>query len=239
MIPSAKQTQPQEFIQLLLIPSLVFFSLMFIFEHFQLDLYFADGLYQLEGATSGWPLRDAWFTRHIMHDSIHDIVVTFAILLLFTIIASFKINRLKPARTGLIYLLLTMLITTIIVGILKKVTHVNCPWDLIRYGGLQPYVDTFSALPTNVKPGQCFPGGHATSGYGWIGIFFICRLYWPQWQYWALSAILLFGFSLDIDQQTRGAHFASHGLWTLAISWWVSCLAYLLFLKTKVTISNK
>ncbi|MCF1430457.1 MAG: phosphatase PAP2 family protein [Shewanella sp.] len=123
----------------------------------------------------------------------------------------------------------------LIVGGLKIVTHVNCPWDLLRYGGSQPYVPTFQALPDNVKPGRCFPAGHAAGGYAWVALFFFAKVYRPELRWWGLGAALLLGMIFDVAQQLRGAHFVSHGLWSLMIAWWVASLGYLVWLKRRVT----
>ncbi|MCY1448479.1 hypothetical protein D9M71_651480 [compost metagenome] len=46
----------------------------------------------------------------------------------------------------------------------------------------------------------------------------------PQWRWPALAAALAVGAAFGIAQQLRGAHFLSHDLWSLAISWAVAAL---------------
>ena len=226
-----------DWIKLLLLPSLCFFFVAWFINYTEFDLKVADFLYGWEGGEylHQWPLRNAFLERYILHDYGHHLVVIAAISLLFITISSRYIIALTPYKNGFLYLLLSFIITVVIVGILKKTTHVNCPWDLIRYGGLQPLVGTFDALPSNVKPGHCFPGGHATGGYGWIGLFYFCRMYFPKWRWLALLIVLGLGITFDVTQQLRGAHFLSHGMWTLAISWWICTLLYLLYFK-KITL---
>ncbi|BDM65073.1 hypothetical protein NFHSH190041_25250 [Shewanella sp. NFH-SH190041] len=217
-----------EWVKFIILPGLVFFVVMGAIELFRLDIWLADNLFRWEGgAAGGWPLRHGFMEQIVLHDWGHKLVVVMALVLLFATVSAWKWRKLRPYRHGLLYLLLSFLLTVIVVGILKKYTHVNCPWDLLRYGGDQPYVPTFSALPDYVHPGRCFPGGHATGGYGWIGLYFFAKMYFPRWRWAGLAFALVMGAVFDWDQQLRGAHFLSHGLWTLAISWAIAALLYL------------
>lgn len=223
--------------RLLFFPTVVFLIIAWLINHFEFDLTVADYLYHWEGGNMShqWPLRNAFLEKVVLHDYGHHLVVISAVLLLFSTILSGKISWLKPYQKGLVYLLASFVVTVVLIGILKKMTHVNCPWDLLRYGGTQQFIGTFEPLPLNVKPGHCFPGGHATGGYGWIGLFYFCRMYFPKWRWRVLTAVLFVGVIFDMTQQLRGAHFLSHGLWTLAISWWISTLLYLVFYKKLMT----
>ncbi|MGI2259866.1 phosphatase PAP2 family protein [Shewanella sp. GXUN23E] len=228
---SVQTDMKDEWVQYLLLPSLVFALVMGLLEWSQGDLLLADGLYRLQSATDGWPLRDSFWAKTVMHKGGHDFVVILAVGLLITCGLSVKRESLKEIRPGLIYLLSCFVLTVLIVGALKAVTHVNCPWDLLRYGGSEPYIPTFESLPDGVKPGRCFPGGHAAGGYGWVALFFFAKVYRPGLRWWGLAGALLLGVSFDVAQQLRGAHFVSHGLWSLMIAWWVASLGYLLWFR--------
>ena len=96
---------------------------------------------------------------------------------------------------------------------------------LLRYDGAQPYVPIFEfAAPKNL--GKCFPAGHASAGYSLVSLYFLAKhSAWPSPHIWLLGALFL-GLILDIDQQLRGAHFLSHGLWTLIIAWATTLLMF-------------
>ncbi|WP_434355390.1 phosphatase PAP2 family protein [Parasalinivibrio latis] len=213
----------------LIAPVLLFLLFAWIIEHTGLDLKLADFLFHLEGGIKGqgWPLRDAFITKNILHGVGHDLVVVIGVIALVLAGLSWKLPVLKPYRHGLLYIVLCFAMSTLIVGLLKSLTHVNCPWDLTRYGGSQPFVPTFSELPEGVKQGRCFPGGHASGGYGWVCLFFLAKMYRPRLRYVGFAAALVVGLTFDIDQQLRGAHFLSHGYWTLGISWMVAAVLYL------------
>src|SRR3546814_397850 len=82
----------------------------------------------------------------------------------------------KPAwqswRRPLLYLALAVLLSTSVVAWMKSWTHVDCPWDLVGFGGTRSYHDLLAALPAHVPHGHCFPAGHASAGYAWVALFF-------------------------------------------------------------------
>ena len=133
------------------------------------------------------------------------------------------LTRFFPAiaawRKGLLYLVASTLLAGVVINILKEFTHVDCPWDLLRYGGDRPYVPIFSAHPGNFEAGACFPAGHASAAYAWLGVYYFCLILLPRWRFRALAAVLGAGLLFGFSQQLRGAHFLSHDLWTLGICW--------------------
>lgn len=76
----------------------------------------------------------------------------------------------------------------------------------------------FGAVPALPGPGRCFPGGHASSGFAVMALFF---LFYPQrprlaWCCWCGGIAL--GMLMGFGQIMRGAHFLTHNLWA---GWWV------------------
>lgn len=121
----------------------------------------------------------------------------------------------------------------LVVGVLKATSAHSCPWDLVEFGGKAVSYPLFGAVPLNSGPGRCFPGGHASSGFSALALFFLfypqrARLAWACW--WAALAV---GMVMGFGQIMRGAHFLSHNLWA---AWWVwltqcvtfGCVTYLL-----------
>ncbi len=233
---SATNTYRSEIWSLLILPSLLFALFNLLSEWGEWDLKLSLWWFELESGTpeSGWPWRHSFIPDTLLHGGGHDLVVAIAVIVMVLIGLSWKVPRLTAARVPLSYLLLCFLLTVLLVGVLKSLTHVNCPWDLLPFGGSQIYVPTFSFLPDDVTPGRCFPGGHAAGGYGWIALFFVARVYCPRLRWVALVAVLLLGGSFDLAQQLRGAHFMSHGLWSLMIAWWIAASLYLLWFKRAV-----
>ncbi|MDW3560687.1 phosphoesterase [Enterobacter cloacae] len=113
---------------------------------------------------------------------------------------------------------LLMGLGTLVVGVLKSLSHHSCPWDLVEYGGKAVSYPLFSSAPADSGPGRCFPGGHASSGFMVMGLFFAFWRESPRlaWSFVAFGVVL--GLAMGFGQVMRGAHFFSHNLWA---GWWV------------------
>src|SRR3546814_17437010 len=101
---------------------------------------------------------------------------------------------------------------------MKSWTHVDCPWDLVGFGGTRSYHDLLAALPAHVPHGQCFPAGHASAGHAWVALLFFFGRTRPQWRWQELDAGLCAGLVLRFSQHHLGAHFTSHDTWTMMVS---------------------
>lgn len=188
------------------------------------DLLLGDLVFRLQG--SQWQMRDAWLTNQLIHDQGRNLVAVLLIALLAAIALSHLKQSVRPYRKGLYYVLVSALITVAIVNLMKEYSALDCPWDLARYGGEKTFISLFDPRITGQSPGACFPAGHASGAYCWLGLFFLARHFRPQWRFKALGGVLTLGVIFGIAQQLRGAHFISHDLWTLYISWMSACLCY-------------
>jgi len=215
----------------LIIPLIAFALLAWLFEQRQLDLVVADWLYQLEGGR--WALRRSFIFSTILHHDAAQLVKIMALFILVLAVASSKVAKLKPYRQGLWYLALALPVSTLLVGAGKILTHVDCPWDLLRYGGDHPYLKLFEMRTESQSGGRCFPAGHASGGYTMVAFYFFFLQIKPSWRFYGLGIGLACGLLFGITQQMRGAHFISHDLWTLAICWLNSLVWYLIFFKNK------
>ena len=104
---------------------------------------------------------------------------------------------------------LLMGLGALVVGVLKSISHHSCPWDLVEYGGKAMSYPLFSAVPTDSGPGRCFPGGHASSGFMVMGLFFAFWRERPRlaWSFVALGVLL--GLAMGFGQVMRGTFFLS------------------------------
>lgn len=209
------------------LPLVAFTVLAAVLEATSIDLWLADHLFAWEGGK--WSLRDSWLTRDLIHEDGRRLVTILAVALLLFLFDSHFHPRLKRFRPGLWYLLASAVTAGVLINVLKELTHVDCPWDLTRYGGEFPYVKKF--LPHPGAHGACFPAGHASAGYAWFGLYYFALMYAPRWRWLALAVVMALGLVFGIGQQLRGAHFLSHDLWTLGLCWLAATAVYLAFAK--------
>ncbi len=189
------------------------------------DQWLADQLYRLEGHR--WALQNAWVTTHLIHKGGKWLSAFATLLALVACFHAWRHARWRSWRWPLLYLVLAVGLGTGMVSLLKSLTHMDCPWDLTRYGGLREYVGLFAARPTDMPRGVCFPAGHASAGYAWVSLYFFALMVRPAWRWRGLAVGLLAGAVFGFAQQLRGAHFLSHDLWTLMTCWTVALGLYL------------
>ena len=181
------------------------------------------------GTASGFPLRDVWFLEHVLHDAWRQLFVGLYLLMWVWALwpTPWNLPRLVamvlPRRERLTLALLVAL-SLLAVNLVKNASQTSCPWDLQTFGGSARYVSHWSLWQgSDGGSGRCFPGGHASSAFAFLGL---C-LPWllpptgtqraPVVGRWWLVALLLAGLIAGGVQTVRGAHYPSHTLWTLLI----------------------
>lgn len=212
------------YINHLWLPLAAFITLVITLELTHFDLTLGQLIYHAEG--DSWALKNHWLLEQVLHSGARNLMVLLLVALLVTWGFSFAVVKLKPYRQGMGYLLLSAGMSAALVSIGKHTTGVNCPWDLTLLGGTLNYTPIFASRPSTISAGLCFPAGHASAGYAWIGLYFIARQHAPAKRGWTLGLVLLLGLTFGITQQLRGAHFVSHDLWTLAICWFTALVCY-------------
>ncbi len=195
------------------------------------DLWLADHLYRLEG--SRWLLKDAWLTSGLIHRGGKWLSIGASLLVIGALVRSCIDARWHRYRRPLLFLLLAVALSTGLVSLLKALTHMDCPWDLSRYGGARSLIGLFDARPADMPRAACFPGGHSSAGYAWVALYFFALVVHPVWRWRLLATALLTGAVFGVGQQLRGAHFLSHDLWSLGISWLVAVTLYLLMFRLR------
>ena len=182
-------------------------------------------LADLAGTAAGFPLRSHWLLEAVLHGG--GRIVAWALALALCLGAWWPLGPLRLLTLAQrLQLAGGMLLSVAGVALLKAGNPAACPWSLTTYGGL---VEPVSHWAWWITPpggrGGCFPAGHASAGFAFIGGFFVFRDVAPalarRWLLWSLAA----GLVLGLSQQWRGAHFMSHTLWSGWVCW---CLAWAL-----------
>jgi len=174
------------------------------------------------GGPAGFALRDHWLLADVLHDGGRRAAWGLAMVLCVAVWWPFgALGVLSPSRR--LRLAVTTLAAVAAVGAFKAVTRTSCPWDLADFGGVARYAPHWGhLLQPDGGSGRCFPAGHASSGFAFVGGYFafreVSQTLARRWLWGALAI----GLVLGIGQQLRGAHFMSHTLWSAWLCWCVA-----------------
>lgn len=170
------------------------------------------------GSAAGFPWRDHWFLVQVMHEAPRRM----AWLLVLVLLASIRyplgpLRRLHRAERW--QLAATTLLALVVVSLLKYTSTTSCPWDLAEFGGMASYASHWALGALDGGSGKCFPAGHASAGFAFLGGYFALRHRHARAARLWLACALLAGLALGWAQQVRGAHYLSHTLWTGWLCW--------------------
>ncbi len=208
------------------LPLLVACLLLLTLENSSLDLWLADQWFALEGGQWAW--RDHWVSYDLIHHHGKQLIIAIGLTALSLIIASLFKARVRCWRMPMSYLLTTMALVPALIATFKRISPVHCPWDMLRYGGDQAYLRTFDHQFVPTEFGHCFPAGHASGGFILLAMYFAALPFVKRPVGFLLPGVLI-GWTFALGQQSRGAHFLSHDVWTLTICWFGALGMFLLF----------
>lgn len=134
--------------------------------------------------------------------------------------------QLTARRAALWSAAVGMALGPIVVVTLKGLNSYHCPWDLREFGGGAAFTTNWFVPAAEV--GHCFPGGHASSGFCLLALYFLAReLGQPRLARATLALALGAGIAFSVIRMAQGAHFLSHNLWAAAICWALAALVFL------------
>lgn len=181
------------------------------------------------GGPWGFPHRNDWLLTGVLHDGIRHVAWGFTLLLCVTLAWPFGVFNALPFSRRLQGPLMALLSTGLI-AVLKTASGTSCPWDLHEFGGVAHHLSHWQGwLNPDGGAGRCFPAGHASTGFAFVGGHFALRETRPGLARAWLATALGIGVLLGLAQQWRGAHFMSHTLWSAWLCWTVAWLADPLF----------
>lgn len=179
-------------------------------------------LSQRFGGAGGFAWRHVWWSEQLLHNGGRLLAGVFLALLAWD--AWRPIVR-GPSQRERVYWLLVSVAAMTLVPALKRLSHTSCPWDLAPFGGKVPYVPHWLLGVSDGGAGHCFPSGHAVAAYAFVGLYFLWRRHRPQAARVLLALLLVFGAVFGAAQLVRGAHFASHTLWSAWLCWALALVA--------------
>ncbi len=175
------------------------------------------------GDPTGFALRDQWLLTQVLHDGGRRLAWAMTIGLCLMVWWPVGMFRRLDYRQRL-QLVTTTLLSALLISTLKSASGTSCPWDMSEFGGVARYASHWTHLwVPDGGSGRCFPAGHASAGFSFVGGYFVFRQRQPALARRWLLAALAAGLLLGLGQQLRGAHFMSHTLWT---GWACWCAAW-------------
>lgn len=164
-------------------------------------------------AERAFPLRDAWLTAVVGHKGLRHFSLALWIGLLGLALAS------RAWRREALHAALGAALAATAATVLRGWSAHSCPWDLAAFGGSAQWFPLFGEVPADPGPGGCLPSGHASSGFALFALYFAFRDAHPRLACAALACAWVLGLVAGAVQVARGAHFASHILWTAWVAW--------------------
>ena len=219
VLPKGHPTQKRLALSAVLLSTLTSLVLLLVWDATGLDLWMAT----LFGNARGFALQNHWLWNDVLHDKIKPFTWALEIALLISIAVPFSALRALPlARRA--QLAMTTLVALLLVSSIKLRSATSCPWDLQQFGGAAIYVSHWARGVLDGGGGGCFPAGHASAGFAFLGGFFVFRRNHPALAWRWLASTLALGLLLGLAQQIRGAHYMSHTLWTAWLCWTCAAL---------------
>ena len=206
------------------LPLLIGGCLLFLFENLAIDLEISNQFYDPE--LGEWIYGQSWWAITLIHSGGKLLVAAVGLTALAVAITAAWRPRLRPLAPAAAYVAACLAVVPLLVGALKKLSGVPCPWDLQIYGGIHPYLHSFAALSSFLPDGGCFPGAHSAGGFALVCLYFSLRDRYPRRAAAALPAALGIGVAFAFGQLVRGAHFVSHDLTSALIAWTVALGLY-------------
>ena len=117
---------------------LLFIIAMSAFSTLNIDFTITDFIYRLQG--NAWAWKNTLITQDILHKGGKWLSLAMGLATLLLLILSTVVTRLKAYRTPLLYLFSATLLSALLVATIKHLVSMECPWDLVRYGGAREFI---------------------------------------------------------------------------------------------------
>lgn len=169
------------------------------------------------GTGTGFPWRDAWLTRHLLHDGGRWLAGAVLAGLAWRAWRCPPTDRLGARRRWMA--LGGVLLNLIVVPTFKRFSDTSCPYDTAEFGGTARFVSHWAWGVLDGGPGHCFPSGHAVAAFCFLALYFAWRDTSPALARRWLWAVMVAGALFGAAQVLRGAHYVSHVAWSAWICW--------------------
>lgn len=201
-----------------LVVALCGLALLLVWEFAGLDL----PLSRLYGDLGGFEARDHFLERDLIHNGGRWLAGVLLALLAVDVLRPLRRGPSRGERAAWFAVVCACLL---LVPGMKRFSTTSCPWDLADFGGHAAYVPHWMLWIADHGPGHCFPSGHAVSAFAFFGAYFLWREHDAVLARWLLALTVALGALYGWAQLARGAHFASHTMWSAWICWTLAAAA--------------
>ena len=184
-----------------------------------LDIFIQSFFYNFD--TKNWLIdKNEPILKFFLYDGIKNLLILFAVAILFSLIFLRKKELIQEYKKGLIIVLLAAIFVPVIIGSLKAISNTPCPCNLVNFNGTYPDTKVFDSYPKDfiqTSKAKCWPAGHASGGFALMALFFLFKT--PKNQKRALAAALVIAWSMGLYKMLLGDHFLSHTIITMIMAW--------------------
>ena len=201
-----------------------------LFHATRLDLQLARPYY--DPVNHAFPWRFAWVSKYLVHRYLKYALLACGVGV--WAVALLRATRARAGASGFFArhrrrwwcIAWSFVAVPVVIGILRRLSPMHCPWEVADFGGYAPYFDLFAAAPAGIRAGHCFPAAFVGTG-SWLIAFAL--LWFPQRKGRSVAigiAAIALALGMGWVQQMRGAHFLSHTLWSIWVSWAVIVMVH-------------
>ena len=191
------------------------FIVLIIFQTTDIDFEVQNYFYSMN--TGSWLLSyDDALAKTVLYDFPKRSIIVFELFIIGTILFSIKYKD-KPVNiAGLAIVSISLALVPGTVALLKYLTNIACPKNLIDYGGYVPYKRLFESA-TSATQNYCFPASHASIGFSLLSLYFLSSQPWHR----TLSILfsIALGWLMGLYKMLLGHHFLSHTVVSMALAW--------------------
>jgi membrane-associated PAP2 superfamily phosphatase len=196
----------------------IFIVILAVFELTNLDIQIQDHFFNWN--TNTWLVdTDNLLLATVFYTGPKYLLVTFGTACLICFALSFKMQNLKKYRRFSLLMFMALSIIPAAIGFLKSISNVYYPSKIERYGGNKPYVKVFEKYPAGFKQNsksRGWPAGHASGGFAMMMLYFALP---KKYRYFGLLVAIYIGWHMGLYQMLKGAHYLSHTVITMSLSW--------------------
>ena len=184
-----------------------------------LDIFIQSFFYNFD--TKNWLIdKNEPILKFFLYDRIKNLLILFAVAILFSLIFLRKKELIQEYKKGLIIVLLAAIFVPVIIGSLKAISNTPCPCNIVNFNGTYPETKVFDSYPKGfiqTSKAKCWPAGHASGGFALMALFFLFKT--PKNQKRALVVALVIAWSMGLYKMLLGDHFLSHTIITMIMAW--------------------